>query len=256
MTRTFPMAALFSVAMTSFAMFSDGSCAMAAEIKVIGSPGVRGAVSELSRQFENTSGHKVVTDFAVIAVLKRRIEAGEAFDVVIPGPELIDDLIRQGKVAADTRVAFGRTGLGVGVRKGAPKPDISTVENLKRALLSAQVVAHSKEGQSGVHFLEVLNRLGIAQDMRPRLRTYDGNGMAVAMQNGEVDIAVSGMGPILELQGADFLGGLPTELQSYVRFAAGVSTTAKEPAAARALLQFLTSPTAAPVFKAKGLEHD
>ncbi len=250
------MAAVAAAAVASFAIFFDGSSAIAAEIKLIGSPGVRGAVSELSGQFEKTTGHRVVTDFAVIAVLKRRIDAGETFDVVIPGPELIDDLIAQGKVAADSRTAFARTGLGVGVRKGTPKPDISTVENLKRALLSAQVVAHSKEGQSGVNFLEILDRLGIAQDMRPKLRTYDGNGMAVAMQNGEVDIAVSGMGPILELQGADVVGGIPPELQRYVRFAAGVSTTAKEPEAARALLQFLTSPTAAPVFKVKGLERD
>jgi molybdate transport system substrate-binding protein len=97
-------------------------------------------------------------DFAVIAVLKRRIVAGETFDVVIPSPELIDELVGQGKVAADTRAPFGKAGVGLGVRKGAPRPDISTPENLKRALLAAKAVGHSREGQSGVAFVEALKR--------------------------------------------------------------------------------------------------
>ncbi|HEV8096708.1 MAG TPA: substrate-binding domain-containing protein, partial [Burkholderiales bacterium] len=116
-----------ALAAMSCAALYWGSQAVAAEIKVLASPGVRGAVSELVPQFERATGHKVVTDFVVIAVIKRRIEAGEPFDIAIPSPELIDDLVKQGKVAADTRTVFGRTGLGVAVRKGIPKPDISTV---------------------------------------------------------------------------------------------------------------------------------
>jgi molybdate transport system substrate-binding protein len=228
----------------------------AAEIKVIGSPGVRAALLELAPQFEKATGHKAVMDFAVIAVLKRRIAAGEAFDIVIPGPELIDELVGQGKVAADTRAAFGKAGVGLGVRKGAPKPDISTPESLKRALLAAKAVGHSKEGQSGVAFVEALKRLGIADEMRPKLRAYELNDQEIALRNGEIDIAASGMGPMMEMPGAELLGGLPPELQNYVRFSIGVSTASKEPEAARSLWRFLISPAVIPVFKAKGLERD
>jgi len=233
-----------------------GGSAVAAEIKLMASTGVRAVMNELAPQFEKSTGHKLVTDFAVIAILKRRIEAGEAFDVVIPGPELVDELVRQGKVAADTRAAFGRTGVSLGVRKGAPKPDISTPEKLKRVLLDARAVGHSREGQSGVHFRAALERLGIAKEMAPKLRPYDDGGSSVALQKGEIDIAASGTGPILEMPGADYLGGLPPEVQSYVRFSIGVSAAAKDPQAARALARFLTSPAVAPAFKAKGLERD
>ena len=230
--------------------------AVAAEIKLIASPGVRAVVNELVPQFEKTTGHKVTRDFAVIAVLKRRIDAGEAFDIVIPGPELIDDLIKQGKVVADTQAAFGRTGVALGVRKGAPKPNISTPENLKRALLDAKVVGHSKEGQTGVHFLEALNRLGILEQMRPKLRAMTVDEYSIAMRKGELDILASGMGVIMEMPEADFVGGLPPEVQSYVRFSIGVSSASKEPEAARAVVRFLTSPAAIPTFKAKGMERD
>ena len=256
MTRALLGAAVAVAVMIPSVMFFDGGQSMAAEINVIGSPGVRGVLSELAPQYERATGHKVVMDFAVIAVLKRRIEAGEMFDIVIPSPGLIDDLVKQGKVAADTAAPFGRTGLGVGVRKGLPKPDISSAEELKDALLNAKAVGHSKEGQSGVHFLEVLNRLSIAQEMRPKLKTYEGNGMVVAIEAGEVDMVVTGIGPLLEMRGADFLGGLPPGLQSYVQFSIGVSAAAKDPEAARALVRYLASPAATPVFKAKGLERD
>jgi len=230
--------------------------ASAAELKLIASPGTRAALLELAPQFEKATGHKVVMDFAVIAVLKRRIAAGEAFDVVIPSPELVDELVGQGKVAADTRAPLGRTGVGLGVKKGAPKPDISTPESLKRALLAARAVGHSKEGQSGVAFVEALRRLGIEEEMRPKIRTYEVQDQAIALQNGEIDIAASGMGPMIEMPGAELLGGLPPGLQSYVRFSIGVSAESRAPGAAREFQRFLTSPAVIPVLRSKGLERD
>lgn len=229
---------------------------MAAELKVIGSPGVRGVVNELAPQFAKATGHKVATDFAVIAVLKRRIEAGEAFDIVIPGPQLIDDLVRQGRVAADAHAEFGRTGVALGVRKGAPLPHIDTPERLKRALLNAKAVGHSKEGQSGVGFRAALDRLGISDAMRPKLRTYDEGGYAAALQRGEIDMVASGLGPLLEMRGVDLVGPLPPEVQSYVRFSIGVSTGTTNPEPARALMRYLTSPGVAPTFKSRGVERN
>ena len=237
------------------AMVAMVSGAAAAEIKLIGSPGVRGIVTELAPQFETATGHKVAADFDVIAVLKRRAAAGEAFDIIIPGPELIEELIRDGKVAPDSRAAFGRTGIALAVRKGAPKPDISTPENLKRVLLEAKAVAHSKEGQSGVHFRQALERLGIAREMAPKLRAFDGSS-APALQAGDVDIAVGGTGPILEMAGSDFLGPLPAVLQSYVRFEIGVASASRHPQEARALVRFLMAPERKAAFHAKGLERD
>ena len=243
------IAGFILVALIVLAATSAGNDAVAAEIKLLASPGVRAALSELLPEFEAQSGHKVVADFAVIAVLKRRIDAGESFDVVIPSPAVIDDLIKDAKIVGETRMAFARTGLGVAVAKGVPKPDISSVENFKRALLNAKSVGHSKEGASGTNFLAVLARLGIAEEMRPKLRPGG------AIERGEADMAISDMGPAMEMRGAEYLGGLPSEIQRYVTFAAGVSTTTKYPEAASELLRFLTSPAAAGVFKAKGLEQ-
>ena len=245
-----------ALAAMSFAALFGGSQAVAAEIKVLASPGVRGAVSELAPQFERATGHKVVTDFVVIAIIKRRVEAGEPFDIAIPSPELIDDLVRQGKVAADTRTVFGRTGLGVAVRQGVPKPDISTVDAFKRALLNAKSVGHSKEGQTGVNFLIVLERLGITAEMKPKLKTYEGNQMAEALEKGTEELGVTGMGPVLEMKDVQKLGGLPPEIQRYVNFSAGVSANSRESAAARALLKFMMSSEASAVAKAKGLERE
>ena len=229
---------------------------MATELKLIGSPGTRGVVSELARQFEQQTGHRVTGDFVVIAVIKRRIEAGEAFAVVIAGQELIQQLVKEDKVAADANAPFGRTGVGLAVRQGAPKPDISTRDDLKRALLAAKAVGHSREGQSGVGFRAALEKLGIADQMRPKLRTYEESGYVAALKSGEIDMVASGMGPILEMRDVEVLGPLPAEVQSYVRFSIGVSSAAREPAAARQLMRFLASRQAAPTFKARGMERD
>jgi len=229
---------------------------MAAEIKLIGSPGVRGVVMELASGFEKQTGHRIAADFAVIAVIKRRVEGGEAFDVVIPGPELIGDLVKQGKVAPDANAPFGRTGVGLAVLTGTPAPDISTPGKLRDALLAAKAIGHSREGQSGVGFRAALDKLGIANLMRPKLRTFDEGGYVEALKSGEIDMVASGMGPILEMRGVEVLGPLPRDVQSYVRFSIGVATAARDPAAARAFMRFLTSAEVAPAFKARGLERD
>jgi molybdate transport system substrate-binding protein len=228
----------------------------AAELKVIGSPGVRGVVNALAPQFEQQTGHRLTGEFVVIAVIKRRVDAGEAFDLVIPGPELIQALVKQGKVAADANAPFGRTGVGLAVRQGAPRPDIATPESLKRALLAAKAVGHSREGQSGVGFRAALDKLGIAEEMRPKLRTYEENGYVSALKTREIDMVASGMGPILEMKDVEVLGPLPAAVQSYVRFSVGVSTAAKDAAAARELMRFLLSPAVAPTLKANGMERD
>jgi molybdate transport system substrate-binding protein len=251
--RLFAFAAT-AAATTFIAALSNGGLAHAAEVKVLSSPAVRGVVSELGRQFEGATGHKLVVDFDVFAVLKRRIDAGETFDIAVLSPALIDDLIKLGKVAADTRADLGRHGTGLGVRKGAPKPDIGSVEAFKRTMLNAKSVAYFKEGTAGLHFLSVLDRLGIATDMKPKLKAYEAAGIVQAVESGEVELVVAGIGTIVALPSVELVGGLPPELQSFTAYTAGVSATAKQPEAARTLIRFLTAPAATQVIKANGFE--
>jgi molybdate transport system substrate-binding protein len=243
-------------------VLSMQGAADAAEIKVLSAGAARQPQRELFSQFERVTGQKIVTEFDFGLSLKRRIEAGEAFDVAILTVD-VDELIKQGKIAPGTRVVLGRTGVGVAVRKGAPKPDISTTEAFKHTLLNAKSVAYAKEGGSGVYFLSLLQRFGIADEMKGKLMPYPtaagrtpsgGDGSVEAVAAGEADLAVNGTVVIAAVPGVDLVGGLPPELQTYVIFTAGVSARAKQAEAGRNLLTFLTTPAAIAVFKAGGLE--
>src|SRR5262249_15437006 len=153
--------------MGSFLLFAAGVPSMAAEIKVLSGNGARGAIVELAARFERASGHKVNVEFHVNPEVKQKIEAGAAFDVAILNPPVLDDLIKQGKVVAATRAVIGRAGIGIGIREGAPKPDISSVAAFKRTLLDAKSVAYPADGASGKYFVGLVDRLGIAAEMKP-----------------------------------------------------------------------------------------
>jgi molybdate transport system substrate-binding protein len=231
----------------------QGVAAEAAEVKVMSANPMTEVMKELGPQFERATGHKLVIQYEVAGVVKRRIDAGETFDVAILLPPLIEDLIKQGKIAAGTRADIARSGMGVGVRAGAPKPDIRSVEAFKRALLDAKSVAYSKEGASGVYFLGLLERLGIAEGMKPKLKPTSADTLANAVPSGEAEMIVVPI-TVIMVPGAELVGPLPTELQTYINFSAGVGTAAKEPDAAKVLIKFLTAPAAVPVLKAKGME--
>jgi len=241
-----------AVVMTVAIALPNGRLAYAAEVKLISSPGVKAAISQLARRFEGETGHRVVVDFEVFAVLKRRIDAGEAFDVAILSPALIEELIQARKIVADTRATFGRTGMGLAVRKGGPRPDISSAEAFKQAMLNAKSIAYLKEGGSGKIFLAVLDRMGIAAEMKPKVKAV---GLALqAVIEGDSEFAFTGVGLILADPAVELVGGLPPELQTYVVFTLGANAAAKEPEAAKALIRFLTGPTAASVLKEYGVE--
>jgi molybdate transport system substrate-binding protein len=240
--------------MTGCLMFLSTSSAKAAEIKLMATTAMTSPLRELAPQFEQASGHQVVMELASVNPLKRRIDAGETFDSVVLTPAMIDELIKQGKVTADTRVALVRTGLGLAVAKGAPKHDITSLEALKRTLLNSKSVGYEPDAQPGIQFIEILGRLGIAQDMRPKLRPYPGM-WAEALERREVEMAVSSIGSILGTP-ADLVGRFPTEIQRYIDFVGGVSASTRQLEASKALLQFLVSPTAMLVFKAKGFERE
>ena len=227
--------------------------AQAAEIRVLSTGAARPTLTELAPRFERATGHKVVIEYGFPAELVGKITAGEAFDVVILSHD-VDGLVAQGKVVADSRRVLGRTGIGIAIPQGAPKPDFSTVEAFKRALLDAKAIATSGEGSSGRYVAGLLDRLGIAEQVKPKIKSGPSGAAAQLVAKREVDFVVSGLPPLVGVAGIEWLGWIPAELNSWVIFGSGVSTAAKEPAAGRALLTFLTSPEGVAVFKAKGFE--
>ena len=208
--------------------------------------------------FELATKHKVTATYGAPGTIKDRIVAGEPMDVLVfPAPGL-DDLAKQGKLVADSKVILARSGMGVAVRAGAPMPDISTPDALKRTLLAAKSIVYTDPAlgsPSGVHFAKVLERLGIAEEMKAKSKLHDGTSFnAELVAKGEIEIAIQQISEILPVRGAELVGPLPGDLQLTTVFATGIGTAAKEQAAAKELIQFLVSPAAAVVIKAKGME--
>ncbi len=222
----------------------------AAEIKVFSTPAASTALSAVMPDFERSTGHKVVLDFSNIATTRKRIDAGEDYDVAVVSPKAVEDLVQQGKFAAGATLNLGRTGLAMVAKKGTPLPDISTPEAFKRTLLEAKVVAYSATGESGIGFLKVLDKLGIAAEMKPRIRASKNSGAAI--EAGEALLGITGVGAALLYSKLDFVGPLPAAVQEYVYVAAGVNATSKEPEAARALLKYLGDPAVVQVMRSKG----
>src|SRR6476619_6590364 len=227
--------------------------ATAAEINAFVTGAARRPYETLAPQFERATGHKLVSQFELPPTLIKKIDAGEPFDVIILSYD-VEGLIKQGKVVADSRAVLGRVGVGVAVRQGAPKPDFSTVEAFKRSLLDAKTIATSGEGSSGRYVATLIERLGIAEQVKPKIRSGRAGASAEMVSRGEVDFVVSGLPPLIGTPNIEWLGYLPDEIQSWLVFSGGVGVNAKEPAAGRALLKFLTAPEAMAVFKANGLE--
>ena len=227
--------------------------AQSAELKVLSGNGPRAAVRELCTQFERATGHTIDLRFGVNPEVKKKIEAGERFDVVIGNPPIVDALIKDGTVVAP-RVDIGQAGLGVAVRSGAPKPDIASVDAFKRALLSAKAVAFPGKGASGIYFVSLLERLGIRAEMASKLKPMEAEDTVEVVARGEADMVVVVATRITDVAGVDRVGPIPEELQTKIGFAAGLSSSTKEPDAAKALIRFLSAPAAAPTLRAKGVE--
>jgi molybdate transport system substrate-binding protein len=247
------MKLLFAPALAA-ALLLAASAAHSAEIKVLSGNGAKAAVRELCSQFERASGHRIALRFEVNADLKRKIEAGETFDVAVLNPPVIEALIKDGKIIAGSSSNIGSAGLGVAVRSGAPKPDIASVEAFKRALLAAKSVAYPGKGASGLYFVSLLDRMGIAAEMKSKLKPMAAEDTVEVVARGEADMVVVVSTRIVGVAGVDLVGPIPQELQTKIGFAAGLGASAKEPDVAKALIGFLTAPAAAETLKAKGVE--
>jgi molybdate transport system substrate-binding protein len=247
-------AAATAAAVVALTLMQQDAPAQSAEIRVFSSAAPRGVLRELSPDFERTTGHQLVINYEFAADLKRRIEAGDPFDVAILPPDMADDLMRRGKLTAGSRVDLGRTGMGIAVRRGALKPDIGTVDDFRHALLAAPTLAYADGGATGLLVRDMLARLEIAETVQPKLRPYPSGGALAALARGQVDLVVIGVSPILDVPGVELVGWLPPELQSYVVFTASIGAEARDADAARTFLTALTSPTAIALFKARGFE--
>ena len=229
----------------------------AAEVRVLCSNGLKAVMEDLAPQFERATGNKVVVTYGLAAEFKQQIEKGAAFDVAVLTPPLIDDLIKQGKMASDTRAVIARTGLGIMIRAGAHKPDVSTTDAFKRSLLGAKSIAFARVGASGVAFQDLIKRLGIADALQSKLKpTATGEELNDLVVHGAAEYGVLPLSEILPVRGAELGGMFPSDVQSYIVMAAAVGSNAKQGAVGRDLVKFLTAPAALPTIKAKGMERN
>jgi len=255
----------FAAARIGFALLLvQGLAAEAAEVKVIAGVAMSAVWKELGPQFERATGHKLVIWYGNATTMRRRMAAGEAFDLLVSGS--LDEYTKQGKIVADTRTEIARVGMGVGARAGAPKPDISSVDAFKRAVLNAKSVTYNPEGGPGIHLAGVFDRLGIAEQMKdknewlertrktPQRSRQSAGRVVQAVADGKAELGFSFTNEVLSVPGVELVGPFPPELQRYAVFTAGVATAAEQPQAAKALIKFLRSPAAIAVIKAKGME--
>jgi molybdate transport system substrate-binding protein len=246
---------LTTAAVVSLILLAQGVATSGAEIKIIGLAGMTPLMNELAPQFERTTGHKLVMRFGSGAEGKQLIETGEAFDLAILNPVLIDELNKQGKIAAATGTEIFRNGTGVVGRAGASKPDIATVDAFKQTVLNAESIAYSPGRASGIHVAKVLDRLGIAEQMKAKTKAQPRpENVAKAVAEGKAELGFAAMNLLIGVRGAEVLGPFPAELQDYIVFTAGLGAAAKEPQAAKVLVDFLKSEHARSVMKAQGLE--
>jgi len=233
-----------------------GAAANAGEIKVLAAVAMADVFAELRPQFERSTGHKLTMRFEPPGVVKQRIDAGEPFDVTVLVPALMVDLAKQGKIIAETRADIARDSLGLAVRAGAAKPDISSLDAFRRALLDAKSFALVREGAAGPpHFNKVFERLGIVEEMKPKTRLQPSPGRVLeAVANGEVELGFVIISLIRRASGVELAGRLPDEVQFSFVFTAAVGTSAADAEAAKLLIKFLKSEVAVPVIKAKGME--
>jgi molybdate transport system substrate-binding protein len=229
-----------------------------AEIKVLTAGAMRGLVDALRPQFERQSGLRVVVDNATAGVLAKRIAGGEACDAVIITSTALQDLIAQGRIVPQSRVELAKVGMGVVVKRGAPLPDIATVDAFKRTLLAAKSVAYIDPragGTTGVYFDALLARLGIADAIRPKAKLKDGGHVADLVASGEAEIGVHVISEIKPVEGVTLVGPLPQAIQHTTVYAAGVSAAAGNPAGAEALLKLLAGEASAPILAENGMER-
>ena len=242
---------------TALILCASAATAVAADIKVLTAGAYKPIVQAMALDFEQKTGHKLVVANDTAGALERRIGQGEAFDLVVLPPAGLERLAKAGRVVADTQAPLARVAIGVAVKRGAPLPDIGTVEALQKALLAARAVAYidpAAGGSSGIYLSQLFERWGLAGQIKSKAVLVPGGLVAERVVSGEADLALHQISEILAVPGAVLVGPIPREVQNYTVYAGAVGASAAAPDAARALLVALSGPAARDVLKDKGME--
>jgi molybdate transport system substrate-binding protein len=229
----------------------------AAEIKVLTAGAFKQVLLALLPAFEQQTGHKVTVENDTVGALTKRIEGGEGFDLAVLTPAAVDDLTKKGKFAVGSRKNLARVGVGVVVKEGAPKPDIGSVDAFKKALLAAKSVAYidpAAGGSSGIYVAGLLDKLGVAADVKAKAKLIPGGAVAEHIARGEAELGIHQISEILPVKGVTLVAPLPADIQNYTVYAAGLGANAKESAAAKMLLDALAGPASAEVLKSRGMQ--
>jgi molybdate transport system substrate-binding protein len=229
----------------------------ATELKLLTAGAFKSTVMALLPEYERTSGNKVLVENDTAGALMKRIKAGESFDVVVMTPEGIDQLTGEGKVISGSRTNLARVGVGVMVKTGANKPDISTVEAFKKAVLEAKSISFidpASGGSSGIYIEKLLERLGISDQVKPKEKLKQGGYVADYVESGQAELGIHQISEILPHGGVTLVGPLPKEIQNYTVYAAGIGAGTQNGDAAKALIASLVGPSAQTLFKSRGME--
>src|SRR5256885_2682691 len=226
----------------------------AAEIKVVGSPGFREPYTELLPGFEKTTGNKVTTNWGGVTEVAKRVADGETADIVILPVAQIDGLIARGRLISGTRIVVAKSGVGVAVKSGAPRIDISSGDAVRKALLAAKSIAYST-GPSGAHMADLIRKWGIADQLKDKIVISPADTpVGVVVARGGAEVGFQQVSELLHVKGIDYLGPLPADVQEVTVFAAALHKSAAAPDAAKALMKFLRAPAASPIIRKTGMD--
>jgi molybdate transport system substrate-binding protein len=231
--------------------------AQALELKLLSAGAFKSTAATLGAEYEKTSGNKLIIDADTVGGLVKRVEAGETFDAIVMTPEAIDELAAKSKIAPFSRTNLARVGVGVMVKEGAPKPDISTVDAFKKAVLDAKSVSYidpASGGSSGIYVAKMLARLGIADQVKPKELLKHGGYVADLISSGQSELGIHQISEIVPAKGVTLVGPLPKEIQNYTVYAAAVGPATKYPEEAKKLIDAFSGPSAQALFKSKGME--
>jgi molybdate transport system substrate-binding protein len=237
----------------AFAVLLWAGAAQAAEIKVISSNGLTAVLDALKPKYEKATGNRLVIHYDVANVLKKNIMDGEAFDLAILTGPVMDEMVQAGKVRPTTRAEIARSGSGIAYKAGSPRPDIHDAESFKAAMLAAKSIAYTTQGASGLYFISVCEKLGIADEVKAKSKVLPGGRVAELVARGEAELAAQQISELLPVAGVQVIA-FPPELQKFTSFPGAVGTASKRPKAAAALIKFLTGRTNAALIRAKGME--
>jgi molybdate transport system substrate-binding protein len=251
------MSANVSGVIAAMGVLAAVAAAQAGEVRIVSAGAVKSIVTDLAQAYQQETGHKVVMEFGPMGFVRQKL-ASDPADVVIMSDTVIEDTIAKGGVVAGSRTDIARTGMGVGVRAGSPTPDISTVDAFKRALLEAKSIVYvdpASGATSGTHFAAVLQKLGIADAVKPKTRLVPGGYPAELVAKGEVELVVHQISEIVPVNGVTLVGPLPKEVQKITTYSAGLPAKTANADLGRGFIAFLTRPTFKAKFAEAGLDY-